>query len=134
MGGLLADVKTFLDDGGIFLQPEFASSDITDIYLGSMPNNPDNAVAIYSTGGFPRDLSGTMVEEPTVMVKVRHTSYPSGEGVCNRIKDSLHGKDNQTVNSHDILLIAQQGDILDLGRDERNRQMWSMNFRLYYRR
>lgn len=119
--GLLADVKTFL-------------TGISNVSLGSLPDSPDNAVSIHRTNGYPRDLSGNMVEEPTVMIKVRNTSYATGETLCNTIKDALHGQNNVTVNTNDILLIEQMGDINELGRDENNRQMWSINFRLYYRR
>lgn len=119
--GLLADVKSFL-------------TGVSNVYLGSMPDTPDNMVGIFATGGYPRDLSGNMVEEPTVMVKVRNTSYSTGETLCDTIKDALHGQNNVTKNGHDILLIEQQSDVLNLGRDENNRQMWSVNFRMYYRR
>jgi hypothetical protein len=121
--GLLVDIKSLLTTAGV-----------SNIYLGSMPDSPDNAVALYNTGGFPRDLSGSEVEEPTFMVKVRNTSYATGETLCNTIKDALHGVNAQTVNSHVFLLIAQQGDTNDIGRDESNRQEWTINFRAYYRR
>jgi hypothetical protein len=119
--GLLVDVKSLL-------------TDVSNVYLGSMPSTPDNVVAIYNSGGYTRDLSGTMVEEPTFMIKVRNTSYATGEALCNTIKDLLHGVNDTTANSHDFLLIEQQGDINDLGRDENNRTEWSMNFRALYRR
>ena len=119
---LLTDVKSLL-------------TGVSNVYLGSMPNSPDNAVGIYSTGGFPRDLSGTMVEEPTFMVKVRNTSYATGEALCSTIKDLLHGVDNETITGGGhFLLIAQMGDTNDIGRDESNRQEWTINFRCYYRR
>lgn len=118
---LLSDIKSLLVG-------------VSNIYTGSIPDDPDNVVGLYSTGGYPRDLSGTEVEEPTFMVKVRNTSYTTGETLCNTIKDLLHGVDNQTVNGNDILLIEQQGDINDIGRDESNRQEWTLNFRVLYRR
>ena len=119
--GLLADVKSFL-------------TSVSNVYLGSMPDSPANAVCIYATGGYPRDLSGNMVEEPTFMVKVRNTSYSTGETLCDTINDALHGQNNVTVNGNDILLIAQQGGVNDIGRDAKGRQEWTMNFRMYYRR
>ena len=123
--GLLADVKSFL-------------SSVSNVYLGSMPTSPDNAVCIFRSGGYPRDLSGTEVEEPTFMIKVRNTSYPTGETLCDTIKDLLHGQNDKTIGTGEtarkVLLIQQQGDVLDLGRDESNRQLWSINFRCYYRR
>ncbi len=104
-------------------------STITNLYVGSMPTTPDNCVCIYNTGGYPRSLSGTYVEEPTFQIRVRNTSYSTGEAQCNTIKDLLHGK-----SSTNLLMCEQQGDILDVGRDELNRQEWTMNFRCYYRR
>ena len=121
MMGLLADIKSLL-------------TGVDYIYLGSMPDQPDDAVSIYSSGGYPRSLSGTMVEEPTFMVKVRNRSYAAGEEICTVIKDKLHGVNYESVNGHDILLIAQQGDVNSLGRDENGRHEWSVNFRMYYRR
>jgi hypothetical protein len=113
---LTSDVKTLL-------------STVSNVYIGSMPATPDNSVCIYNTGGYSRSLSGTEVEEPTFQVKVRNTSYATGETLCNTIKDLLHG-----ATSTKILMCEQQGDILDLGRDESNRQEWTINFRCYYRR
>jgi len=123
--GFLTDVKTLI-------------TGVSNVYIGSMPSTPDNAVAIYASGGYPRDLSGTEVEEPTFQVKVRNTSYATGETLCDTIKDLLHGQHDKTIGTggtaRKILLIQQQGDVLNLGRDENNRQMWSINFRAYYRR
>ena len=102
---------------------------IPNVYIGSIPTTPDNSVCIYNSGGYSRSLSGTFVEEPTFQIRVRNTSYATGEALCNTIKDLLHG---QTTTK--LLMIEQQGDILGLGRDESNRAEWSMNFRCYYRR
>ncbi len=113
---LTSDIKTLL-------------TDISNVYIGHMPASPDCAVCIYNTGGYPQSLTGTFVEEPTFMIKVRNTSYSVGEALCNTIKGYLH-----TKTSTKLLLIEQQGDILDLGRDQSNRPEWSMNFRCYYRR
>jgi hypothetical protein len=97
-------------------------------YKGSMPDSPDNAVCIYPTGGYSRDLSGSEYREPTFMIKVRNTSYATGYTICDTLQDLLHGN----VDS-DFLLIAQEGDIQDIGRDEANRQEFTINFRCYYK-
>ncbi len=97
-------------------------------YIGNMPDLPANAVCIYPTGGYPQDLAGSMTREPTFQIKVRNTSYATGYTLCETILDLLHGV-NGTA---DFLLIEAQGDIMDLGRDQANRQEWSMNFRCYY--
>jgi len=98
-------------------------------FIGSMPDTPDDCVAIYNTGGYKRSMSGTFLEEPTFQVKIRNLSYAAGETVCNTIKDLLHGKTTTKV-----IMIEQQSDIMDMGRDEKNRQEFSINFRCYYRR
>jgi hypothetical protein len=103
---------------------------VSNIGYGHVPTDPDNAVGIFNTGGYPRSLSGTQVEEPTFQVRVRNTSYSTGEALCCTIKDLLHGVNN----SGKFLLIEQQGDTLDLGRDANNRAEFSMNFRTFYRR
>jgi len=113
---LTADIRTLL-------------TTVSNVYIGSMPATPDNAVCIYNTGGYARSLSGTFLEEPTFQIKVRNTSYSTGETLCNTIKDLLHGK-----TSTKILMIEQQGDILDIGRDANSRPEFTMNFRVYYRR
>ena len=102
---------------------------VSNVYTGNMPDSPNNAVCIYPTGGYPRSLSGTQLEEPTFMIKVRNTSYAAGEAVCDTVKDLLHGK-----SSGGILMIEQQSDINNIGRDEKNRQEWTLNFRSYFRR
>ena len=109
--------------------PEEVRTFIPTAYIGDMPAAPDNAVCIYPTGGYPRSMSGTHVEEPTFMVKIRNLSFPAGETVCDSIKDALHGKSTAK-----ILVIAQQGDVNYIGKDESGRPEWTINFRAYYRR
>jgi len=102
---------------------------VSNVYIGSMPATPDQCVCIYNTGGYNRSLSGTELEEPTFMVKVRAATYSAGETACNTIKDLLHG-----ATTTKLLMIQQQGDIQDIGRDENNRPEFTMNFRTYIRR
>lgn len=101
---------------------------VSNVYIGFMPSTPDNAVSIYNTGGYPRSLTGTEVEEPTFMIKVRNTSYQTGEALCNTILGLLSG--SKTTK---LLMVEAQGGIQDLGRDENNRAEFSLNFRTYYR-
>lgn len=118
MTALSTDIKTFLTTGSV-----------SNVYRGSKPAEPDNIVVISHSGGYARSMSGTMVEEPTFQIIVRNTTFDTAETLCNTIKDLLHGK-----NSTRILAIMQQGDINYLGRDQKNRHEFSLNFRCYYRR
>jgi len=116
MSTLTGDIETLL-------------TTVSNVHLGNMPAAPDNIVCIYHTGGYARSSSGTQLEEPTFQVRVRNTNYATGFAVCNTVKDLLHNK-----TEGGIIYCEQQGDILDLGRDESNRPEFSINFRCYYRR
>ena len=113
---LLTDVKALL-------------TTVTNIYISDMPSTPDAAVCLYNTGGYARSLTGTKVEEPTFQVKVRNPVAATGLTTCATIKDILHG-----YTGGKFLMIAQQGDVQDLGRDENGRMEFTVNFRCYYRR
>jgi len=102
---------------------------VDNVYIGNMPDSPDNSVCIYRTGGFPRSLTASALEEPTFQIKVRNSSYVIGETLCDTIKDLLNGS-----NTEKVLMIQQMGDTLNIGRDKSNRQEWTINFRCYYLR
>lgn len=104
-------------------------SSVDNVYIGNMPAEPNNAVCIYSTGGFPRTLVPGKFEEPTFQIKVRNLSYATGEELCDTIKDVLHG-----TNTASLPMIEQQGGVFDIGRDASNCQEWTINFRCYYQR
>lgn len=109
-------------------QVETLLTSVSNLYIGNLPSTPDNAVSIRNSGGYPRSLSGSFVGEPTFQVRVRNTSYATGLALCETIAAALHGKTTAK-----LLMIEQQSDILDLGRDESSRNEWTINFRCYYR-
>jgi hypothetical protein len=118
MTSLSTDIKAILTAGGM-----------TNIYRGDKPADTDNIIAIFQSGGYPRSMSGTKVEEPTFQIIVRNTGYDAGITVCDAVKNLLHA-----ASTTRILMIQQQGDTLDLGKDQNNRHEFSLNFRCYYRR
>ena len=113
---LLSEVKTLL-------------TSVSGLSIGSMPSTPDNAVTLYGTGGYPRDLTGTQVEELTFQVMVRSTTYAAAETLCSTIDDLLHGHGTTKV-----LVIQKMSGPFDLGRDANGRAEMSMNYRCYYRK
>lgn len=122
--GFVADIRALL-----------VAASVANVYAGSMPDSVANCVGVFRAGGGTRELSGTSVEGPAFQVRVRNTDYPTGEAVCEAVKDALHGVNAVSATSGaDILLIAQEGDILDLGKDESERYEWTVNFRTLWRR
>lgn len=119
------DVKDILD--GI---SSLALTFKTDLFTVEMPGTPDECVCIYDSGGFdpqPNDL-----ERPTVQIKVRGTKngYSAAYSLAKSIRSELHEYANQTVNSTRYIQIYAQGDILYLGKDDNQRPLLSMNFRI----
>jgi len=102
---------------------------ISNVYKSGLPESPINAVGLYPSGGYPRSMTGTKVEEPTFMVKVRNDDPEVGLALCDTIKDLLHG-----ASTTKLLAIFQEGDVLHLGPDNNGNEEWSINFRCYYRR
>lgn len=101
---------------------------ISNVYYGNLPKSPDDVVCLRHYGGANQSLSGTMISEPSFQVFVRSTVYATGNTLCVTINELLHG--HTTTN---IPMIQRQGYIHDLGRDENNRNEFSMNYRCYYR-
>jgi hypothetical protein len=101
-----------------------------NIFLGYMPETPDNCIGIFNTGGVQPsiDIPNKM---PTFQVTVRNTNYETGETNLNTVRTRLHQFRNAELVSgqtyfYFIYLIAEGGHI---GRDTNGRDMFSINFR-----
>ncbi len=118
---LAADIKTLI-------------SHVTqDIYLNDTPDDPDNLIGIFESGGYnPQrvmDQKKPAWENPTFQLMIRNTSAVTAKQWIESCKDALDGITNITINGHRYLSIFQQGDVLPLGKDGRNRISFSLNFR-----
>lgn len=124
---LLADMKTLIPSG---------VATATSIYLGDYPDTPDNIVALYHSGGADpsHTFSSREFEEPTFQVRIRNVSFAMAETKANAIKDVLDGLTEQSINGNRYLSIFQQGDILPLGKDSKNRTELTLNIRVKVKR
>lgn len=118
---LLVDMKSLL------------TSVSSDIFLGDLPDTPDNCLALYQSGGQDAQHQlGASTEEvhetPTFQVRIRNTSYATANAEAEEVKDILDGLVNQTINTNEYKSIFMQGDINSLGRDDRNRINLTVNF------
>lgn len=100
-------------------------------FLGDKPDTPDNLCCIYTSGGI--DPLTTLdkvskIERPSFQVWIRDLSEATAITRCEAIKNALHNLTNQTVNGHFYLSIEQNGDLIPLGRDNRGRIEFSINF------
>lgn len=120
---LLVDMKTLIPS---------AVATASNIKLGDYPDDPDNIITLYQSGGADpsHTFSSREFEEPTFQVRIRNISYAVAITKAEAIKDALDGQTELTINSNRYISIFQQGDILPLGKDKRNRSEFSLNFRV----
>lgn len=105
-----------------------------DVY-GEFPSDKEMCISITHTGGFsPEHTFGENTKpaliHPAFQVMIRHPSEHTMHGWWDLIKAALDGKTNYVPSgtSRIYLFIEQQGDVLDLGRDQNRRHIQALNF------
>ncbi|HZK24134.1 MAG TPA: minor capsid protein [Oscillospiraceae bacterium] len=101
----------------------------TDIFLGLMPDQPDNCVALFEYAGSPPDLHWNG-EYPGLQVRVRDKSYAAGRAKIGHIMRVLHGLTETVLGSTRYLLIRARGTPEILKRDASNRVEFFVNFEI----
>jgi len=117
---LIDDIKTVL------------STLESNIFLHTLPDAPDNVCVIQATGGYlpKRIIDGSAtIEQPTFMVIIRDVSYAAGDARITAVRDKLDGYCDSTYSA-----IFRQSNILPLGKDEKGRSRFSVNFWAKYKR
>ncbi len=110
----------------------------TDGFLNKEPGENDlktgDPIAIiYDTGGFDPEATGKTFDKPTVNVRVK--GKPAGVAAARilmqNIKASLHQRDSETINSTRYMGVWQVGEIAFVEYDDRNRPIFTANFRTH---
>jgi hypothetical protein len=131
MGSNLYNViMTIIEQVAQYLEDNSVGTVGTDIFLGFHPDSPNNSIAILDTGGATPDIDLTDIQSPTFQIIVRNTDHETGKTKVDTIRGLLHNKYNSTLISgqnyfYSINLVAEGGHV---GRDNVNRDMFSMNF------
>lgn len=101
----------------------------TNLFIGYMPDSPATATALFDSGGEDPDDYLLEIQKATFHILVRSTDYSAGRQKLDDIYALLHGKANFEENGvyfYNILAISRGGHI---GRDDQNRDQWSINFK-----
>ena len=103
-----------------------------NLFIGKTPDQPDNAVTIYDTQGFPptTSLDGKSFYHSSVQIKVRNRSYVEGGYMINAIMNSLHGRAQETWNGTLYSSIFASSDVAFLRWDENGNVEFVINFNL----
>ena len=124
MNSAAEDIKDYLVDQGVGTLK-------TDLFVGDMPNTPDACVSIVDSPGLSPELRYEW-ERPGIQILTRASigGYRSAYTKAKLVYDTLHGTTNETINATIYKLIAAAHSPLYVGKDEKNRPMWSINFNI----
>jgi len=114
---------------GAYLATKSIGTVGTDIFLGLMPDQPDNCIALFEYAGSPPDLHWAG-EYPGLQVRVRNKSYAAGRAKIEEVVKELHGAHELTLNGTRYLLIKARGSPEVLKRDNNNRVELFVNFEI----
>ena len=118
-----------LTEIGAYLATKSIGTVGTDIFLGLMPDEPDNCIALFEYAGSPPDLHWNG-EYPGLQVRVRNKSYAAARSKIGEVIEKLHGLHEQTLSGTRYLLIRARGSPEVLKRDASNRVELFVNFEI----
>ena len=108
----------------------------TNLFIGEEPITPKNCVTIFDTAGFAPQLTLTKGENyfyPSIQIRVRNTSYVTGWNLISDIKDSLHGRAQETWNDTLYSVIYCSSGPAHLDYDDNGNARFIINFNLQRR-
>ncbi len=111
----------------------------TTAVAGEFTADTSNCIAIAHTGGYDPEhtfsggnasLQKAAIVRPTFQIAMRHESEHTMHSWWDYIKAALDGKVNYTPTgeTRTYIIIEQQGDVLDGGRDNNRRHIQYLNF------
>ncbi len=133
MDATAIDIKTMLED-----DPDIIDSSLEDyeIHIGIEPHTPPNVITIIETMGFRPQLTFNkeeIYEYPSVQIRIRSTDYDEGWRVISAIKNSLHGRGQETWNGTLYSVIRCSGGPAFLDADKNQRIRFIVNFNIQRR-
>lgn len=119
---LVEDVASFLS----------AHSQGTNLYLGRLPDSPDDVAAVYQYAGrsplFVHDKAGIDIERPALQVLVRSRVYATAQTRAYAIYTLLAAVVNATLGSTLYQRIEPLASPFLLDRDQNDRTVFAANF------
>lgn len=106
----------------------------TDLFLGLMPNSPDECVAIYEySGAAPLEVlvdDDATLERPSVQVMTRagRNDYPTARALMIEVRDALSAITDETISGVRFLRVQPLTSINALGVDDNERPRFTLSF------
>jgi hypothetical protein len=118
-----------LKEIGTYLQAQGIGTLGADLFLGLMPDQPDNCIALFEYAGSPPAMHWSG-EYPGLQVRVRGTSYEAARSKIGEVINKLHGLHEQMLSGTRYLLIWAKGSVEILKRDANNRVELFVSFEI----
>lgn len=107
----------------------------TNLFIGQEPAKPSETATLFDYSVIPPQLTldGAGIDNPSVQVRVRSTDYQKGWILAEIIKNSLHGRAQETWNGtlYSVIYCSSGPALLDW--DENNRPRFIVNFNIQRR-
>ncbi len=104
------------------------------IFAGSYPDEPDNIVALLGLPGADQPNKDVPdFEYPHFQIMVRNTGYEAGAGKLREVRELLHDQLAVELVNFYVLRIQAQQDGYPIGKDEKGRYEFSINFTAQHR-
>ena len=103
----------------------------TNLFIASMPQDPDLCIAVYDIAGLSAELNYDW-RRPAVQIQVRGARtgiYTDAYNKINAIVGLLHGR-QETRGGANYKLIQQEGDISHVSTDEYRRPLLTTRFQI----
>jgi hypothetical protein len=99
----------------------------TDLFIGTIPPQVDNCVAIFQSGGVEPTTYLDIIK-PTLQVLVRNTNYEIAQQLSYEVYDALHQLYGITTGSTEIYTVFALQEPTDIGEDEASRAIFTCNY------
>jgi len=106
----------------------------TDIYIGQLPDrndSPDKAIGVFETGAIylnPRCQRDELMVQ--FLARGPQRDYETSYTWAKQVQDAILGIPPQTVNGKSYVLFVSIGGISHTGMDQRERHVFSLNFKI----
>ena len=114
----------------LYLEAEGVGTFAEDIHVSREPASPDNVVTLYDTGGSAPANYDIELRQPTIQVRVRHTSYTDAVAKQEEIFEILNAIKTQVIGANTYLGAWMTTDILSIGRDDNDRHLLTANYQV----
>lgn len=112
-----------------YLEEEGIATKGTDLFISRQSDTPDDQIVVYNTGGLEPDRY-IPTADPTFQILVRNKNYQTGQGKVDSIVTALHQLANSYLEESETYFyyVFLMNEPSHIGRDDKGRHEWSINF------